>query len=369
MLDTKSAILSPVRLTKDQLVSETYLRKEVQRLNKQYGRDRRHREAMLHRGVKQAEMFLVAQKSLVPPSESFTAPRVLAAQHALQQARNDLKDFYDSCSTQGYLQKIESNHQDARNRYTQSSQTVIRHWEGQLPPEQNVNSSWSRDLGGQIDNSLIKISRVHHTRHWDNTTNCRGLQNLAKHVRENPFPPAVTMQTPLRERLARSAYPVDVSPSVLHASDKFLNDFGVKPTQNQLRQAAGFRIGKLYGSAILLCDVDHPKHGVPFHQQQRTRTLLDRKIEALEMELKNFPLCGLTLRQEEPKARIEQALGELKRIRKETTGARAEKLTKHVAQAKKNLKTKLKMLSGLKSKGFGNFSFLKAVQGQVEQKT
>ena len=66
---------------------------------------------------------------------------------------------------------------------------------------------------------------------------------------------------------------------------------------------------------------------------------------------------------------FEQALGEFKRIRKDITGGRAEKLTKRVAEAKKNVKTKLKMLSGLKSKGFGDFSFLKAIQGQVDAKT
>ena len=369
MLDTNSAIFAVPHLTKDQLASEEFLRKAVRTTNKQCDRDRRRSAAELRRGVRQAEMHLVQQKSLVPPSESFTAPRVLAAQRQLRQARDALQAFHDASSTQGYLREIARARHHAHSEYTQASRLVGTRWGGPLPPERDINSSWSRELGGQIDTSLIQIRRVHHTRHWDKTPNTRGLQNPPKHDRKNPFPSAVTMTMPQRERLARSAHQVDTSPSVFHASEEFINHLGVKPTKGQLLREAGFRIGKLCGDKIPMCSVDHPKHGMPFHHQQRTRTQLDRNIEALEAELKNFPKYGMTLREGQPKALVEQALGEIKRIRKEITGARAEKLTKRVAEAKKNVKTKLKMLSGLKSKGFGDFSFLKAIQGQVEEKT
>ena len=106
MLDTNSAILSVPQLTKDQLANEAFLRKAVRKANKNCDRDRRRQLAELRRGVRQAEMHLVQQKSLVPPSESFTAPRVIKAQQQLNKASDSLQAFHDASSTQGYLRMI-----------------------------------------------------------------------------------------------------------------------------------------------------------------------------------------------------------------------------------------------------------------------
>ena len=62
----RSAILDIPKLTKDQLQSESFLRKEVQRLNKHTDRNRRREASELRRNIKQAEINLVKQKSLVP---------------------------------------------------------------------------------------------------------------------------------------------------------------------------------------------------------------------------------------------------------------------------------------------------------------
>eukprot|EP00946_MAST-07B_sp_MAST-7B-sp1_P003072 g3072.t1 len=369
MLDSSSAILSVPHLTKGQLGSDAYLRKEVRRLNKQADRDRRRKASELRRNIRKAEMHLVQQKSLVPPSQSLTAPRVKAAERQVQEARDDLVAFHNEQSTQGYKRQIALARNDAHRQYQKSCSVILTDWRGPVPPERNVNSSWSRDLGGEIDTTSIRIRCVKHNRDWDKTPHTRGLRRPPKFDKQNPFPPAITMMTPERERLARSAYPVDSSPSVFHASENYINHHGIKRTKSKLLREAGFRIGKMCGDRISMCAVDHPKHGMPFHYQQRTRTLLDRNIERLEAELKKFPKCGLTINAGKPKAAIEQALGELKQIRKAITGARAEKLTQRVAKAKKNLKTKLKMLSGLKSKGFGDLSFLKAIQSEVDAQT
>ena len=361
----QSAVLSIPKLTKEQLQSETFLRKEVQKLNQQADRNRRRESAELRRSIKQAEINLVHQKSLVPPSESNTHPRVLAAKRSLKQAQSDLDAFKAGGSTKGYLRMLMNSRQGSRRAYREASRIITEKWEGPPPPQRDANSLWSRELGGIIDKSHIHLRRVHHSRHWDKTPHTRGLcrpQHLDDRV-------PVTMTTPLRERLQRSAFLVDSSPSIFHASDEYVNDLSIKPTKKQKLQESQFKINHMIGDTIHMCSVDHPKHGIPFHHQQRIRTYLDRSIENLELELKNFPKYGLTLKQGEPRAAVEQALGEMKRIRKGITGERATKLEHRVAEAKQHIKTKLKMLSGLKSKGFGNLSFLKAIQTEVTEKT
>ena len=134
---------------------------------------------------------------------------------------------------------------------------ITQNWKGPPPPERDVRSLWSKELGGIIDKSHINILTVNHARHWDKTPNTRGLCKPPR-LDQYPFPDPVTMVTPLRERLDRSALPVDSSPSSLYASDEYVNDLSLKRTKSQKLRESSFRIGRMVGDTIQMCSVDHP---------------------------------------------------------------------------------------------------------------
>ena len=87
----------------------------------------------------------------------------------------------------------------------------------------------------------------------------------------------------------------------------------------------------------------------------------------VEKQLSKYPKYGMTARQQLPKAEAEMALAEYKRVRVEMTGKRAAALERRVAAAKKRVKNKLGMMMALKSKGFGDFSFMQKIKAAEEK--
>ena len=77
----------------------------------------------------------------------------------------------------------------------------------------------------------------------------------------------------------------------------------------------------------------------------------------------------MTAQEQVPKAAAELALGELQRVLSATTGAKAAALEQRVRRVKGRMKKKLQMMGALKSKGFGDFSFLAKMQAYVQATT
>ena len=262
-----------------------------------------------------------------------------------------------------------------------AEKSIILDWNGVKPTAKNKESVWSAHLGGVVDRSLCQTKLVKHQRHWDPTTNTRGnVTNTSLLLKipgaHNPLhyvQKPVTMVTSQRDRERRKADPLlDCSPSLRHGSIQFVRPLGLKRTKHHAKREFNFKYGKLCGSQIHDPNVDHPKHGTPFKTQQIVRTILDRTIDKLEKELRSFPdptMYGMTAQQQKPKAAVEMALGEYLRVREETTGAKARELMKKVASAKKRIKAKLGMMTALKSKGFGDFSFLDKIKNELNNQT
>jgi hypothetical protein len=372
---TNSSILHIPKLRKEELEDTTFLMKRVQKMSKQLSRARRSDRSALMKNIGMLENNLVTARSLVPPSVVHTDPTVRSAMLNLNNARRDLQEFNATHSTSGYLQTIGNCRQNNRLDRISAERSIHNDWKGPISTKRNQHSVWSAQLGGMVDKSLCQTKMVHHQRHWDPTTNTRGLiantgammlkkkgeHNLLHYVQE-----PVTMMMNQKDREHRKADPLlDVSPSPRHGSEQYVRTLGLKRSKHHELREKNFKYGKLCGDSIHDANVDHPKHGVPFKSQQVVRTVLDRKIEKLEQELHHFPQYGLTASKQKPKGDVEMTLGEMKRVRKETTGAKASALEKKVAAVKKRVKAKLGMMTALANKGFGDFSFLQKIKDEM----
>jgi hypothetical protein len=230
-----------------------------------------------------------------------------------------------------------------------------------------------------IDRSLCQVKRVRHARHFDPTTNTRGLVYQPGFSKDPAHlqlagRQAVTMTTAPTERSRREGDPLlNSEPSPLHASPQFVRVLGIKRDAHDIARERKFLPGKLCGDFIPEAYVDHPKHGTPFAHQQRTRTRLQRYIGKMQKEVQAYQrrqdVWGMTAREQLPKAAAEQALGELQRVLQNTTGAKAAALEQRMREVKGRMKKKLQMMGALKSKGFGDFSFMAKMQAYVQATT
>ena len=374
-----SAILHIPKLSESQLEDEEYLRHQVQKMSKKLDRDRRKNGSDLKATIGGLRNDLVTAKSLVAPADMHSDPAVLGVRYRLEQAQYELQQFQSDHSTQGYIEKVHNNRHHSGLAKKSVEKSILFDWSGPKSTARNDKSVWSEHLGGRVDRSLCQIQLVHHKRHWDPTHNVRGLVAQApislpsldqKHNPLHYVQQAVTMASPQRHRQQREADPLlDCSPSPRHASKQYVRSLVPNQTKHHLKLESNFKYGKLVGDKIPEANIDHPCFGTPFATQQVVRTILDRTIEHLEQELTLYPKYGMTAREQKPKAAIEQALGEYLRVRKEMTGTRAAALEKRVAEAKKRVKGKLSMMMALKSKGFGDFSFLQTIKDAEEKAT
>lgn len=332
----------------------------------------------MEKQIKKLENDLVTAKSVVSPLEIANDPAVLGAQYRLEQARHDLSEFHAEHSTKGYMEILSNNHSFNSMNKTSNTKSILSDWTGPQPTSKNEKSVWADHLGGRVDRSLCQVRLVHHQRHWDPTTNVRGLTDVGKQIvsststaKRDPLhyvQEPVTMATAQRIREARKRDPLlDASPSVRHASIQFIRNLVPQRTSHHDHLEKSFKYGKLVGGTIRLPDIDHKCFGTPFATQQVVRTILDRTIDQLEEELSKYPKYGMTARQQLPKAEAEMALAEYKRVRVEMTGKRAAALERRVAAAKKRVKNKLGMMMALKSKGFGDFSFMQKIKAAEEK--
>ena len=364
--EQNSAIFQAPKLRPEELEDQDFLIAAVQKMSKKLDRERRRTLQELQRNIKLRKNDLISARSLVPPSESYTAPSVIQARTILEDSHRELQQFNSEHSTEGYLEKIGLNVRNFHHSKHSVEKSVWKDWEGPQSVDRNDQSVWSSELGGTVDQSSCQVQLVKHKRHWDPTTNPRGLIVQTDKLLVVP----VTMTMPEKMREERKVNPMlDTSPSVAHGSDEFVRPLGMKRSKYHARREFNFMYGKLYGDMIKDSHVDHPKYGTPFKTQQIVRTVLDRAIDTLDKELKKYPKFGLTAKQQKPKAEAKKSKAELERCLKESTGTRAKALERSVADAKKRVKAKLGMMMALKKKGFGDFSFLQKINEEVKSHT
>jgi hypothetical protein len=373
-----SAIFQVPKLSQSQLEDKSYLRKQVIKSSEKLSRYNRQNLIDHKKSVRLLENDVVTAKSLVSPLEVNTNPAVLGAMYRLNQAKDELKELISEHSTNGYLKKISTIRKYNMTNKRSVSKSIILEWNGPKSTARNENSVWSESLGGQVDRSLCQVVLVKHKRHWDPTNNTRGLCDVGKRVVSNSktrdplyyVQEAVTMQSPQRLRQSRESNPLlDATPSAKHGSEQYVRSLVPKRTKKHKELEKNFKYGKLVADIIPEADIDHKCFGTPFATQQVVRTILDRTIEKLQKELKQYPLHGMTAEKQKPKAAVEMALGEFSRVRKHMTGKRAAELEKRVAEAKKRVKNKLAMMGALKNKGYGDFSFLQKIKALQDNST